>query len=70
MPPHRIRRAGTVVLRDDFNNGIDRNNWNYEVSMYGGYVSIVPTYSKIRENEKLCLFSFVQYRLYNYNTTL
>lgn len=39
MPPQRLRRAGTVVMRDDFNGDINRNYWDYEVSMYGGYVS-------------------------------
>lgn len=42
MPPRRVRRAGRLVMRDDFNGAsVDTSLWNYEVSMYGGYVRIV-----------------------------
>ena len=37
--PQRIARACRTVFRDDFNGAFDPSHWNYEVSMYGGYVS-------------------------------
>ncbi|GFN95935.1 beta-1,3-glucan-binding protein 1 [Plakobranchus ocellatus] len=38
LPGRRIR--GAVVFRDDFNS-FSTSNWNYEVSMYGGYTLTV-----------------------------
>ena len=38
--PKVVRRSYTV-FRDDFTSGsLNMNNWEYEISMYGGYVSI------------------------------
>jgi len=42
MPQERPRRALTRVFRDDFNS-LDLSLWEYEVSMYGGYVSAFPS---------------------------
>ncbi|GFN74351.1 beta-1,3-glucan-binding protein [Plakobranchus ocellatus] len=46
LPNRRIR--GAVVFRDDFNS-FNRGNWNYEVSMFGGYTLTVDD-SRFDEN--------------------
>jgi len=41
-----IRRAGTTVLRDDFTSAaVNTGNWDYEVSMYGGYNWEIQVYT-------------------------
>ena len=38
-PPKIVKRCSSV-FRDDFNGAFNPNGWDYEVSMYGGYVRI------------------------------
>ena len=41
-PLLRGSRQGTVVLRDDFDGTtLNEDNWEYEISMFGGYVSYI-----------------------------
>nr|ACN22491.1 endo-1,3-beta-D-glucanase [Littorina sitkana] len=47
--PRRLR--GAVMFRDDFNGGgLDTNNWNYEVSMYGGMNWEFQVYTNDKSN--------------------
>ncbi|XP_052817726.1 beta-1,3-glucan-binding protein-like [Mya arenaria] len=48
-PQDRPRRAKHLVLRDDFNT-LDRNNWDFEVSMYGGYNWEIQVYTNDVKN--------------------
>ncbi|KAL3858963.1 hypothetical protein ACJMK2_009208 [Sinanodonta woodiana] len=50
-PKNAVRR-GTIVFRDDFDHGDqpDRNHWDYEVSMYGGYNWEIQAYVPERAN--------------------
>lgn len=39
IPQNKPSRRGTVVMRDDFSGGsLDLSKWEYEISMFGGYV--------------------------------
>ena len=38
-PPRQVRR-GSLVFSDEFDGAFDPSKWDYEVSMYGGYVSL------------------------------
>jgi hypothetical protein len=41
-----VRRAGHTVMRDDFSGStINRNYWDYEISMYGGYNWEIQVYT-------------------------
>ena len=41
-----MSKRGTTVLRDDFDaSSLNTGEWDYEISMYGGYVSFVHGYS-------------------------
>ncbi|XP_060553353.1 beta-1,3-glucan-binding protein-like [Ruditapes philippinarum] len=43
-PPSRVERSCSRVLRDDFYGSFNTGNWDYEVSMYGGYNWEVQAY--------------------------
>lgn len=67
-PPQRLRRACHSVFRDDFNGAFNPAGWDYEVSMYGGYVrtclkNIFLEWSKCakRENNKTWEKIFVSF---------
>ena len=40
LPPKKVQKRGTLVLADEFNGGqLNTAEWDYIISMYGGYVS-------------------------------
>lgn len=48
-PPRQVRR-GTVVFRDDFSTAFNPNDWDVEVSMYGGYNWEIQVYTNDKQN--------------------
>ncbi|KAH3775029.1 beta-1,3-glucan-binding protein-like [Dreissena polymorpha] len=50
---HPRRQSGTLVFRDDFDGAVDTSNWDYEISMYGGYNWEIQVYT----NDPLNVFT-------------